>query len=86
MKKREINHILGTIFAIIDKQKALRRDGFYNIEIILETEVSGVHLHSTIMFWHTQMFQSYRLMLYVPQQSFEMELSKGQYSEVVIHV
>ena len=50
MKKREINHILGTIFAIIDKQKALRRDGFYNIEIILETEVSGVHLHSTIMF------------------------------------
>ena len=47
MKKRELNHILGTIFAIIDKQKTLRRNGIYNNEIILEIVVSGVYLHST---------------------------------------
>ena len=48
MKKSEIIHILGTIFATIHKQNALRRDGIYNIEIILEIVVSGVYLHSCI--------------------------------------
>ena len=31
----------------IDKPKALRRDCIYNIEIVLESYMSGVYLHTT---------------------------------------
>ena len=39
--------VLPTYCVSIDKQKALRRDCIYYIEIVLEIGVAGVHLNST---------------------------------------
>ena len=69
---------------VIDKQKALRRDFIYNLENTdLEIGVLGVYLHLLSYFDTHRCSSPTGSFLRITHHAFEIEWSKGHYSEVV---
>ena len=79
-----LQHNLGRRFGITDKQKALKRNYIYIVEI----GVLGVYLVNIYynILTHMHLFKTVWFVFRVTHQHYEIEWSKGHYSEVVGHL